>query len=113
MTRFVWVSKTDPVPDGFEDRWNDDLGLAYGIRPVCGAKLLVECMSVAVSVCEGSNTVPNPHELDRAISETMGEQGREVRARAKEMVQKARAATEARGSSTIDLERLVKELSSL
>ncbi|KAF8090794.1 hypothetical protein N665_0467s0023 [Sinapis alba] len=113
MTRFIGVAKTDLIADGFEDRWNDDLGFAYGSRPVCGAKLLVECMSVAVSVCEGGNTVPNPHELDRAISETMGEQGREVRARAKEMGQKARAATEARRTSTIDLERLVKGLSSL
>ncbi|KAF2611639.1 hypothetical protein F2Q70_00013725 [Brassica cretica] len=77
------------------------------------AKLLVEYMGVAFSVCEGAKTVPNPHELGRVIAETMGEQGRELRVRAKEMGKKARAATEVRGSSTIDLERLVKELGSL
>ncbi|KAF8090795.1 hypothetical protein N665_0467s0024 [Sinapis alba] len=154
MTRFVWVAKTDPIPDGFEDRvagrgmivrgwapqvavlshmavggflshcgWNSVLeAIASGTMILAwpmeadqfvDAKLLVDHMGVAVSVCEGSKTVPNPHELGRVIAETMGEQGSAVRARAKEMGQKARAATEARGSSTIDLERLVKELISL
>ncbi|CAH8385885.1 unnamed protein product [Eruca vesicaria subsp. sativa] len=154
MTQFVWVAKTDPIPNGFEDRvsgrgmivrgWAPQVGVLShvavgGFLSHCGwnsvleamasgtmiltwpmeadqfvdAKLLVEYMGVAVSVCEGGKTVPNPHELGWVLAETMGEQGREVRARAKEMGQKARAATEARGSSTIELERLVKELSSL
>ncbi|CAN6820033.1 unnamed protein product [Brassica oleracea] len=154
LTRFVWVAKTDPIPDGFEDRvagrgmiirgWAPQVALlshvaVAGFLSHCGwnsvleavasgtmilawpmeadqfvdAKLLVEYMGVAFSVCEGGKTVPNPHELGRVIAETMGEQGRELRVRAKEMGKKARAATEVRGSSTIDLERLVKELGSL
>ncbi|KAJ0234584.1 F11 protein [Hirschfeldia incana] len=154
MTRFVWVAKTDPIPDGFEDRlggrgmivrgWAPQVAVLShvavgGFLSHCGwnsvleavasetmilawpmeadqfvdAKLLVDHMGVAVSVCEGGKTVPNPHELGRVIDEIMGELGREVRARAKEMGKKARAATEAKGSSTADLKRLVKELSSL
>ncbi|XP_010479583.1 PREDICTED: UDP-glycosyltransferase 89A2-like [Camelina sativa] len=154
MTRFVWVVKKDPIPDGFEDRvagrgkivrgwapqvvmlshvavggflshcgWNSVLeAMASGTMVLAwpmeadqfvDARLLVDHMGVAVSVCEGGKTVPEPHELSRVIGETMGEGGREMRARAKDMGQKAQAATAAGGSSTEDLERLVKELSSL
>ncbi|CAH8255260.1 unnamed protein product [Arabidopsis lyrata] len=154
MTRFVWVVKKDPIPDGFEDRiagrgmivrgWAPQVAMLShvavgGFLSHCGwnsvleamasgtmilawpmeadqfvdARLLVEHTGVAVSICEGGKTVPAPHELSRVIGETMGEHGREARARAKEMGQKALAATEDGGSSTADLERLVKELSSL
>ncbi|KFK35871.1 hypothetical protein AALP_AA4G047700 [Arabis alpina] len=154
MTRFVWVAKKDPIPDGFEDRVADRGMIVRGWAPQvdvlnhvavggflshCGwnsvleamasgtmilawpmeadqfvdARLLVEHKSVAVRVCEGGNTIPNPHELSRIIAETMGECGREVRARANEMGHKARATTEVGGNSSEDLKRLVKELSSL
>ncbi|KAL0696748.1 hypothetical protein Bca4012_063928 [Brassica carinata] len=159
MTRFVWVAKTDPIPDGLEDRvvgrgivfrgwapqvavlshvavggflshcgWNSVMEAVASGTMILGtmilawpleadqfvdARLLVEHMGVAVRVCEGGDTVPNPHELGRVLAETMGECGSEVRGRAKEMGQKARAATEAGGSSNADLERLVKELASL
>lgn len=154
MTRFVWVVKKDPIPDGFEDRvagrgmivrgWAPQVAMLShvavgGFLSHCGwnsvleamasgtmilawpmeadqfvdARLLVEHMGVAVRVCEGGETVPDPHELSRIIATTMGECGLEVRARAKEMGQKTQATTKAGGSSTLDLERLVKELSSL
>ncbi|CAA7048475.1 unnamed protein product [Microthlaspi erraticum] len=154
MTRFVWVAKTDPVPDGFEDRvagrgmvvrgwapqvvvlnhvavggflshcgWNSVLEAMASGKMILAwpmeadqfvdARLLVEHMGVAVRVCEGGKTVPDPNEFGRVIAETMGEVGREVRDRAKEMGREARAATEAGGSSSVDLQRLVKELSSL
>ncbi|KAL1197991.1 UDP-glycosyltransferase 89A2 [Cardamine amara subsp. amara] len=154
MTKFVWVARKDPIPDGFEDRvagrgmivrgwapqmdvlshvavggflshcgWNSVLeAIASGTMILAwpmeadqfvDAKLLVEHKGVAVRVCEGGTTVPDPNELSRVIAETMAECGQEIRARAKEMAGKARAATEAGGSSTEDLERLVKELSSL
>ncbi|VVB00747.1 unnamed protein product [Arabis nemorensis] len=154
MTRFVWVAKKDPIPDGFEDRvsgrgmivrgwapqvavlnhvavggflshcgWNSVLeAMASGTMILAwpmeadqfvDARLLVEHKSVAVRVSEGGNTVPNPHELSRIIAETMGECGREVCARANEMGRKARATTEVGGNSSEDLNRLVKELSSL
>ncbi|CAN8321386.1 unnamed protein product [Cochlearia groenlandica] len=77
------------------------------------ARLLVEHMGVAVSVCDGGETVPDPDMLCRVINETMGELGCEVRDRAKEMGSNVRAATEEGGSSTRDLKRLVQELISL
>ncbi|CAH8301877.1 unnamed protein product [Eruca vesicaria subsp. sativa] len=154
MTRFVWVAKADPIPDGFEDRvagrgmvvrgWAPQVALLNhvavgGFLSHCGwnsvmeavasgtmilawpleadqfvdARLLVDHMSMAVRVCEGGETVPNPHELGRVLAETMGEGGRDVRGLAKEMGQKIQAATEAGGSSNADLERLVNELGSL
>ncbi|KAF8101028.1 hypothetical protein N665_0211s0017 [Sinapis alba] len=154
MTRFVWVAKTDPVPDGFEDRvagrgkvfrgWAPQVAVLShlavgGFLSHCGwnsvmeavasgtmilawpmeadqfvdARLLVEHLGVAVRICEGGETVPNPHDLSRVLVETMSECGRDVRGRAKEMGRKARAATEVGGSSNADLERLVRELSCL
>ncbi|KAG2304922.1 hypothetical protein Bca52824_033573 [Brassica carinata] len=46
MTRFVWVAKTDPIPDGLEDR-------VVGRDQFVDARLLVEHKGVAVIVCEG------------------------------------------------------------
>ncbi|XP_010509811.1 PREDICTED: UDP-glycosyltransferase 89A2-like [Camelina sativa] len=150
MTRFVWVGKSDPLPEGFEDQvsgrgrvvrgwvpqravlshvavrgflshcgWNSVLEAITSGVTVLGwpmeadqfvnAKLLVEDLGVAVQVCEGDGTVPDPDQLGRIIDESMGEGGREVAARAEEMRQKL----EVKGSSTVDLERLVKELRSL
>ncbi|KAJ0242207.1 hypothetical protein HA466_0207020 [Hirschfeldia incana] len=154
MTRFVWVAKSDPIPDGFEDRvvgrgivfrgwapqvavlshvavggflshcgWNSVmeavasgtmiLAWPMGADQFVDARLLVEHKGVAVLVCEGGDTVPNPTELGRVLAETMGECGRDVRGRAKAVGQVTQAATEAGGSSDADLERLVLELSCL
>ncbi|CAH8301888.1 unnamed protein product [Eruca vesicaria subsp. sativa] len=154
MTRFIWVAKTDPIPDGFEDRvagrgivvrgwapqvavlshvavggflshcgWNSVmeavasgtmiLAWPMGADQYVDARLLVEHKGVAVMVCEGGDTVPNPYELGRALAETMGECGRSVRDRANKMGHRALAATEPGGSSDADLERLVIELSCL
>ncbi|CAN8257254.1 unnamed protein product [Cochlearia groenlandica] len=74
------------------------------------ARLLVEHLGVAVRVCEGDETVPDPDVLGRVIAETMmGERGRVVAARAEEIRRKTRAMTEANGSSIIDLQKLVIE----
>ncbi|KAL0796789.1 hypothetical protein Bca101_068166 [Brassica carinata] len=154
MTRFVWVAKTDPIPDGLEDRvvgrgivfrgwapqvavlshvavggflshcgWNSVmeavasgtmiLAWPMGADQFVDARLLVEHKGVAVIVCEGGDTVPDPNQLGRVLAETMGECGRDVRGRAKAMGQVTQAATEAGGSSDADLERLVIELSCL
>ncbi|CAH8264660.1 unnamed protein product [Arabidopsis lyrata] len=150
VTRFVWVVKKDPLPQGFEDRvsgrgmvvkgwvpqravlrhvavgrflshcgWNSVLEAITSGVTVLGwpmeadqfvnARLLVEDLGVAVRVCEGAETVPDPDELGRIIDETMGESRREVGARAEEIRRKL----EAKGSSFEDLERLVKEFGSL
>ncbi|KAL1196623.1 UDP-glycosyltransferase 89A2 [Cardamine amara subsp. amara] len=154
MTRFVWVVKKDPIPDGFEDQvsgrgivvrgwvsqlavlrhvavggflshcgWNSVLeGLTSGAvilgwpmeaDQFVNAKLLVEHLGVAVRVCEGGETVPNPVELGRVIAGTMGEGGREVAAKAEEIRRKTEAETEANGSSIEDLQRLVTEFGKL
>ncbi|EOA27102.1 hypothetical protein CARUB_v10023200mg [Capsella rubella] len=150
MTRFVWVAKSEPIPEGFEARvsgrgtvvrgwvpqravlahvavrgflshcgWNSVLEAITSGVTVLGwpmeadqfvnARLLVDDLGVAVQVCEGEGTVPDPDELVRIIDETMGEGGREVAARAKEI----RLKLEAKGSSFVDLERLVIEIGSL
>lgn len=153
MTRFVWVVKKDPVPEGFEERvagrgmvvrgwapqlevlrhvavggflshcgWNSVLeGLTSGTMILgwpmeadqfVNARLLVEDLDVAVRVCEGDGTVPDPDELGRVIGETMGESGREVGARAEEMQRKL-VGSVTEGSSFADLERLFNELALL
>ncbi|CAN6834571.1 unnamed protein product [Brassica oleracea] len=73
------------------------------------ARLLVEDLDVAVRVCEGDGTVPDPVELGRVIGETMGESGRELGARAEEMRRKL-VGSVTEGSSFADLERLVREV---
>uniref|UniRef100_A0A0D3CPY9 Glycosyltransferase n=1 Tax=Brassica oleracea var. oleracea TaxID=109376 RepID=A0A0D3CPY9_BRAOL len=154
MTRFVWVAKSDPIPNGFKDRvvgrgmvfrgwapqvavlshvavggflshcgWNSVmeavasgtmiLAWPMGADQFVDARLLVEHKGVAVIVCEGGDAVPNTNELGRVVAETMGECGRNVRGRAKEMGQTVLATTKAGGISDTDLERLVIELSCL
>ncbi|KAM0010401.1 putative UDP-glucuronosyl/UDP-glucosyltransferase [Helianthus debilis subsp. tardiflorus] len=75
------------------------------------ARLLVEDHGVAVRVCEGPNTVPDSAQLAHTIAESMS--GEKVeKLKAKEMKNKAIEAVKEGGSSSLDLERLVKELSS-
>lgn len=73
------------------------------------ARLLVEDMGVAVWVCEGADSVPDSTELGRIISKSMNQCG-EVKARAKELKEKALAGVESGGSSARDLEKLAEEL---
>lgn len=102
--------------------WNSTLeGITAGVMILAwpmeadqfaNAKLLVEYMDAAVLVCEGSDTVPNPTELARKLSETM--RGCETqRGRAKELKKQALEAVEVGGSSITDLGRLAQELSQL
>ncbi|CAI0463609.1 unnamed protein product [Linum tenue] len=76
------------------------------------ARLLVEDLGVAVKVCEGADTVPDPVELGRRIAQSMS-QGLAERKRAGEMKDEALAAVEQGGSSQIDLERFVQDLQKL
>ncbi|EOY01565.1 UDP-glucuronosyl/UDP-glucosyltransferase - like 10 [Theobroma cacao] len=75
------------------------------------ARLLVEDVGVGVRVCEGSDSVPDSDELGRIIAKSMNEGG--VKAKAKELKQKALAATSDGGSSMKDLDRFVRELDQL
>ncbi|KAB1224937.1 UDP-glycosyltransferase 89A2 [Morella rubra] len=76
------------------------------------ARLLVEYMGVAVRVCEGANSVPDPAELGRVIVESLsGDSAKKVKA--KELRDKAFEAVRDGGSSSSDLDGLVKELGQL
>ena len=77
------------------------------------ARLLVEEMGVAVRVCEGAHSVPDPEHLARVIDESMvGDTAMKVRA--KEVRDKAfEAVTTTNGSSSRDLDALVKHLEHL
>ncbi|KAM1065281.1 hypothetical protein COP2_021343 [Malus domestica] len=66
-------------------------------------------MGVAVKVCEGANRVPDSAELGKAIAESMSGESTE-KVRAKELRDKAVAAVGDGGSSSKDLDELVKEL---
>nr|GEX03136.1 UDP-glycosyltransferase 89A2-like [Tanacetum cinerariifolium] len=72
------------------------------------AKLLVEDHGVAVRVCEGNDTVPDSVVLARKIAESMSEDKGD-KLKAKQL--KALEAAKEGGSSSMELDRLVKELS--
>ncbi|KAB1224936.1 UDP-glycosyltransferase 89B1 [Morella rubra] len=76
------------------------------------ARLVVEEMGMAVRVCEGADSVPDPAELGRVIAESMtGDSAEKVRA--KELREKAFEAVGDGGSSSRDLDALVKALGQL
>ncbi|KAI3816934.1 hypothetical protein L1987_10719 [Smallanthus sonchifolius] len=74
------------------------------------ARLLVEEHGVGVRVCEGPDTVPDPAWLARMIAESMSRDTTE-KLKVKELKNKAIEALEEGGSSSIELDRFVKELS--
>ena len=75
------------------------------------AKLLVEYVKLAVGVCEGEDTVPDPYDLGRIIKESMSENVPQ-KENVKVMKQKALEAVKEGGSSFIQLNELVKMLAS-
>ncbi|CAN0896242.1 UDP-glycosyltransferase 89A2 [Linum grandiflorum] len=102
--------------------WNSVLeGVAAGVTILgwpmeadqfVNARLLVEDLGVAVTVCEGGDTVPDPVEFGNRIAESMSN-GLAVRKGAEELKKAALTAVEEGGSSRIDLDRLVHELQTL
>ncbi|XP_021715092.1 UDP-glycosyltransferase 89A2-like, partial [Chenopodium quinoa] len=74
------------------------------------AKQFVEYAELAVRVCEGVHTVPESDELARIISESINENIPQ-KENAKVMRQKALEAVKLGGSSSSDVNKLVKELS--
>ncbi|XWS34238.1 hypothetical protein CRYUN_Cryun21dG0023200 [Craigia yunnanensis] len=73
------------------------------------ARLLVDDMGVAVRVCEGADSVPDSDKLRQVIAESMTEGGG-VKAKAKDLKEKALAAMGDGGSSMKDLDRFVDKL---
>ncbi|GMJ09590.1 UDP glycosyltransferase 89A2 [Hibiscus trionum] len=76
------------------------------------ARLLVEEMRVAVRVCEGHDSVPDPDELGRVIGESMREMGG-LKGKAKELKERALEAVTNEGSSVRNLVRFVGKLRKL
>ncbi|KAK9277211.1 hypothetical protein L1049_006750 [Liquidambar formosana] len=76
------------------------------------ARLLVDDMGVAVRACEGEDTVPDSAELAQTIAESLSENIPQ-KLRAKELRDKALTAVDVGGSSSRDLDGLVKELGQL
>ncbi|KAG6396693.1 hypothetical protein SASPL_142848 [Salvia splendens] len=76
------------------------------------AKLLVEYMDTAVMICEGSDTVPDPAELARKLSQSMRGCATQ-RDRAKDLRKQALEAVQIGGSSITDLDKLAQQLSQL
>ncbi|XVE74412.1 hypothetical protein DITRI_Ditri12bG0015000 [Diplodiscus trichospermus] len=74
------------------------------------ARLLVDDVGAGVRVCEGGDTVPDSDELGRAIAESMMEEAGGVKAKAKDLKEKAMAAVSNGGSSMKDFDRFVQEL---
>ncbi|XP_045818967.1 UDP-glycosyltransferase 89A2-like [Trifolium pratense] len=76
------------------------------------ARLLVEDMGIAVRVCEGEDSVPDPDELGRVISVVMSEDSPQKR-RAKLMKEEAVGAVSKDGASSKELDELVNALQQL
>ncbi|TMW81340.1 hypothetical protein EJD97_010238 [Solanum chilense] len=73
--------------------------------------LLVDNMKTSIRVCEGSDSVPDPMELGRKISEAMSNDL--FKERAKKMSNEALEAIKIGGSSKRDLDAIVRELAQL
>ncbi|PPD72280.1 hypothetical protein GOBAR_DD30823 [Gossypium barbadense] len=136
-TRFIWVVKSGTtqqqvegfgvVPYGFEQR---TAGQGLVIKGVGNARVGTEPQSsgwiseslwvelgfgrdsVGVRECEGADSVPDSDELGRAIAEFMTEGGG-MKAKAKDLKEKALAAVSHGESSMKDLDRFVEELGQL
>ncbi|CAK9142483.1 unnamed protein product [Ilex paraguariensis] len=76
------------------------------------AKLLVEYMGAAVLMCEGEFAVPDSDELARRIAKSMSGNSSE-KVRAKELRDKALEAVKVGGSSSRDMEVLVRDFAQL
>ncbi|MCL7045679.1 hypothetical protein MKW94_022341 [Papaver nudicaule] len=74
------------------------------------ATLLVDQVKVRIKVCEGMGSIPNSTELSRILSDSVSENGLELRVRATEMCKASLAAVEEGGSSFKDLDSFVKDL---
>ncbi|CAD6261977.1 unnamed protein product [Miscanthus lutarioriparius] len=78
------------------------------------ARLLVDEARVAVRACAGGfGVAPDSGELATVLADAVGEKGRDVRARAKELAAEAARAVNEGGSSYADLDGLVHEIRNL
>lgn len=88
------------------------LGWPMEAEQFVNARLLVEELGAGIRLCEGADTVPDSVELGRSIANAMAHPERaRVRVKAKQLRKEALAAVGNGGSSLMDLEELVKDLS--
>ncbi|CAN6466142.1 unnamed protein product [Victoria cruziana] len=107
LTHCGWNSTLEALASGVPL-----LAWPMGADQYLNARLVVDELGVAVRVCEGGGTIPDPAVLAQAMVKLVGGPNEES-ARAKEMKMRARRAVEEGGSSLADLDMLVKELGSL
>ncbi|CAL5189315.1 unnamed protein product [Lathyrus oleraceus] len=102
-----WNSVLDAVVTGV-----GILGWPMEADQFVNAKLLVEDMEVAVRVCEGADSAPDPNELGRVISRVMNADSRQKR-RAKLMKEEAVGAMSKDGVSSNELAKFIEALKQL
>ena len=73
------------------------------------ARLLVEETGVAVRVCEGADSVPDPNELSRVVKRVMSGESPEKR-RAKLMREESVRAVSEGGDSSMQVDQLIEAL---
>ncbi|KAI3867358.1 hypothetical protein MKX03_036485 [Papaver bracteatum] len=108
MTHCGWNSVIEGLTSGV-------VMLAWPMRAeqFVNATLLVDQAKVAIRVCEGVDTIPNAAELSRILSDSVSENGLEVRVRAMELCKASLATVKEGGSSFTDLDGFVKDLAAL
>ncbi|KAK6925164.1 UDP-glucuronosyl/UDP-glucosyltransferase [Dillenia turbinata] len=99
--------------------WNSTLeGLAAGVQMLAwpmgadqfvNATLLVDELKVGITVCEGSQTVPDPTKIARAVADSVKED-REERVRALQLRTAALEAVKEGGSSFKDFNEFMREV---
>lgn len=107
LTHCGWNSTLEALASGVPL-----LAWPMGADQYLNARLVVDELGVAVRVCEGGGTIPDPAVLAQAMVKLVGGPNEES-ARAKELKMRARRAVEEGGSSLADLDMLVEELGSL
>ncbi|KAG1327465.1 UDP-glycosyltransferase 89B2 [Cocos nucifera] len=106
LTHCGWNSVLEAVTAGVAM-----LTWPMGADQFWNARLVVEEAGVGVALCDGADAVPDSDELARIVAELLGESGKGVKERAKELSRRALEAVKEGGSSWKDLEGLVAELS--
>ncbi|XP_038977242.1 UDP-glycosyltransferase 89B2-like [Phoenix dactylifera] len=108
LTHCGWNSVLEAVAAGVAV-----LTWPMGADQFANAKLVVEEAGVGVALCDGGDAVPDPDEVARVVAESLGQSGKELSNRAKELSRKALAAVKKGGNSFKELDEMVAELSKL
>lgn len=108
LTHCGWNSVLESVVAGVSM-----LTWAMGADQFMDASILVDQLKVAVRMCEGAETVPDSDDLARVLQEAMSNEHRVERVGRMELLNKAAMTAIQGGSSSIDLDDFVTNLSSV